>query len=78
MRTSPRCCRLRPSRVLSVFECEIRFQDELRTLRAEIRRRIDTIEDQVRLYPTASQTFAERYIIGVRVVEERSGYWIVR
>jgi CRISPR-associated protein Cas2 len=63
---------------LSVFECEVRSQDELRALRAEIRRRIDTIEDQVRLYPTTSQTFTERYIIGARVVEERSDYWIVR
>lgn len=63
---------------LSVFECEVRSQDELRVLRGEIRRRIDTLEDQVRLYPTTSQTFTERYIIGARVVEERSDYWIVR
>ncbi|MGH3942479.1 MAG: CRISPR-associated endonuclease Cas2 [Pseudonocardiaceae bacterium] len=63
---------------LSVFECEVRSQDELRKLRAEIRRRIDTLEDQVRLYPTTSHTFTERYIIGARVVEERSDYWIVR
>ncbi len=63
---------------LSVFECELRSQDELRTLRAEIRRLIDTVEDQVRLYPTTTQTFTERYIIGARTVEERSDYWIVR
>ncbi|MGH3907971.1 MAG: CRISPR-associated endonuclease Cas2 [Pseudonocardiaceae bacterium] len=63
---------------LSVFECEVRSQDELRALRAEIRRRIDTLEDQVRLYPTTTQTFTDRYIIGARVVEERSDYWIVR
>lgn len=63
---------------LSVFECEVRSQDELRALRAEIRRRIDTLEDQVRLYPTTTQTFTDRYILGARVVEERSDYWIVR
>ncbi len=63
---------------LSVFECETRSTDELRSLRAVLRERIDPLEDQVRLYPTTSQTFAERYIIGARTVEERSDYWIVR
>jgi CRISPR-associated protein Cas2 len=63
---------------LSVFECEVLSADELRRLRAAIRERIDTIEDQVRLYPTTTQTFAERYIIGARTVEERADYWIVR
>ena len=63
---------------LSVFECEVRSVDELRRLRAAIRERIDTLEDQVRLYPTSVQTFAERYIIGARTVEERADYWIVR
>ncbi len=63
---------------LSVFECEVRSVDELRRLRAAIRDRIDTLEDQVRLYPTTTQTFAERYIIGARTVEERADYWIVR
>lgn len=63
---------------LSVFECEVRSADELRRLRAAIRERIDTLEDQVRLYPTTTQTFAERYIIGARTVEERADYWIVR
>ena len=43
-----------------------------------IRERIDTLEDQVRLYPTNVRTFAERYIIGARTVEERADYWIVR
>jgi hypothetical protein len=37
-----------------------------------------TLEDQVRLYPTSAQTFAERYIIGARTIEERADYWIVR
>jgi len=32
----------------------------------------------VRVYPTTTRTFAERYIIGARTVEERSDYWIVR
>jgi hypothetical protein len=39
---------------------------------------IDPLEDQVRIYPTTSQTFSQRYIIGARTVEERSDYWIVR
>lgn len=63
---------------LSVFECETRSIDELRALRAALRERIDPLEDQVRLYATTAQTFAERYIIGARTVEERSDYWIVR
>jgi len=63
---------------LSVFECEVRSADELRVLRSELRARIDTLEDQIRMYPTTVQTFSERYIIGARTVEERSDYWIVR
>ena len=63
---------------LSVFECEVRTDRELAQLRAGLRDRIDPLEDQVRLYPTTSQTFSERYIIGARVVEERADYWIVR
>lgn len=43
-----------------------------------LRERIDPLEDQVRLYSTIGQTFAERYIIGARIVEERRDYWIVR
>ena len=63
---------------LSVFECEVRGTQELRNLRAALRERIDPLEGQVRLYPTTSQTFSDRYIIGARTVEERSDYWIVR
>jgi CRISPR-associated protein Cas2 len=63
---------------LSVFECEVRNQGALRDLRAKLRDRIDTLEDQVRLYPTTAATMAERYIIGARTVEERADYWIVR
>jgi CRISPR-associated protein Cas2 len=63
---------------LSVFECEVRTKEELLQLRAELRGRIDPLEDQVRLYPTTPQTLNERYIIGARVVEERADYWIVR
>jgi hypothetical protein len=37
-----------------------------------LRRRVDSLEDQVRLYPTTSQTFAERDILGARTVEEQS------
>jgi CRISPR-associated protein Cas2 len=63
---------------LSVFECEVRSTDELRKLRAEIRARIDPLEDQVRVYPTTPQTFGQRYVIGARTVEERHDYWIIR
>jgi len=63
---------------LSVFECQVRSQTELQTLRADLRGLIDPLEDQVRIYPTTTQTFSERYIIGARTVEERSDYWIVR
>jgi CRISPR-associated protein Cas2 len=63
---------------LSVFECEVGSAGEMRRLRGLLRKRIDPLEDQVRLYPTTEQTFNERYIIGARVVEERADYWIVR
>ncbi len=63
---------------LSVFECEVRSTDELRKLKAELRDRIDTLTDQIRIYPTTETTFSERHIIGARTVEERSDYWIVR
>lgn len=63
---------------LSVFECECRTTDELRDLRTRLRERIDPLEDQVRLHPTTDTTFAQRYIIGARTVEERADYWIVR
>jgi len=39
---------------------------------------IDPMDDQVRIYPTTTQTFSQRYILGARTVEERSDYWIVR
>ena len=71
----------RPSSVrvqLSVFECDVPDQAELRRLRAALRERIDPLEDQVRMYPTTVGTFNERYIIGARTVEERADYWIVR
>ena len=64
---------------LSVFECEVRTDRELAQLRAGLRDRIDPLDGPgARLYPTTSQTFSERYIIGARVVEERADYWIVR
>ena len=63
---------------LSVFECDVPSADEQPRLRAAIGDRIDTLEDQVRLYPTTTQTFAERYLIGARTVEERADSWIVR
>jgi CRISPR-associated protein Cas2 len=50
----------------------------MRRLRADLRERIDPLEDQVRIYPTDGRTFADRYILGARTVEERSDYWIVR
>lgn len=63
---------------LSVFECQVSSQTGLQTLRADLRKLIDPLEDQVRIYPTTSETFSQRYIIGARTVEERSDYWIVR
>jgi CRISPR-associated protein Cas2 len=51
---------------LSVFECEVSSADELRRLRSDLRDHIDPLEDQIRIYPTNQQTFAERYIIGAR------------
>jgi len=63
---------------LSVFECQVRSQTELQSLRAQLRALIDPLEDQVRIYPTTTQTFSQRYILGARTVEERSDYWIVR
>jgi CRISPR-associated protein Cas2 len=36
------------------------------------------LEDQVRIYPTTRQTYAERHVIGARTVEERADYRIVR
>jgi CRISPR-associated protein Cas2 len=63
---------------LSVFECQVRSVDELRRLRAEIRARVDPLDDQVRVYPTTAPSFAERVVIGARTVEERADYWIVR
>jgi CRISPR-associated protein Cas2 len=62
---------------LSVFEC-LRFQAEAQALRADLLRLIAPFEDQVRIYLMTSQTFSERYIIGVRTVEERSDYWIAQ
>lgn len=59
---------------LSVFECEVSSIHVARALRAALRERIDPLEHQVRLYPTTTQTFAERYIIGARTVEKRSDY----
>ena len=63
---------------LSVFECEVASPAALRDLRAAVRERIDVLTDQVRIYPTTTQTYAERVIIGARTVEERADYWIVR
>ncbi|ONH38001.1 MULTISPECIES: CRISPR-associated endonuclease Cas2 [Protofrankia] len=63
---------------LSVFECEVRSTDELRTLKAGLRERIDTLTDQIRIYPTTDATISERHVIGARTVEERSDFWIVR
>ena len=41
---------------LSVFECQVRSQTELQSLRAQLRSLIDPLEDQVRIYPTTTQT----------------------
>jgi CRISPR-associated protein Cas2 len=57
---------------------QVHSADELRRLLAAIGERIDTLEAQFRLYPTTTQTFTERYLIGARTVEERADYWIIR
>jgi len=46
---------------LSVFECQVDSQTALQALRADLRALIDPLEDQIRLYPTTSQTFSQRY-----------------
>ncbi|MEV0359405.1 CRISPR-associated endonuclease Cas2 [Nocardia sp. NPDC050697] len=63
---------------LSVFECECRDADELRDLRARLREIIDPLKDQIRLYPTTTTTFSQRYILRATTVEERADYWIIR
>ncbi|GAA4409858.1 CRISPR-associated endonuclease Cas2 [Actinokineospora soli] len=63
---------------LSVFECDVPTTAELHRLRARLRELIDPLEDQVRMYPTDTTTYNQRYIIGARTVEERSHYWIIR
>jgi CRISPR-associated protein Cas2 len=67
-----------PRAQLSVFECQVNSQTGLQTLRADLRTLIDPLEDQVRIYPTTTDTFSQRSIIGARTIEERSDYWIIR
>ncbi len=62
---------------LSVFECDVRTRREAVALRAMLRRLIDPVEDQVRLYPLDEQAVRGVAVLGARVIEERQDFWIV-
>ncbi len=63
---------------LSVFECDLATRRETAALRARLRRMIDPVEDQIRLYPLDERTIRETVVLGARIIEERQDYWIVR
>ncbi len=66
---------------LSVFECEVASTDELRSLRAQLRERIDPPRGSgagVSHHDADVRRALHHRIIGARTVEERSDYWIVR
>jgi CRISPR-associated protein Cas2 len=63
---------------LSVFECDLASRRDAAGLRARLRRLIDPVEDQVRVYPLDERTIRESVVLGARVIEERQDYWIVR
>ena len=62
---------------LRVFECELRSRREAATLRAKLRKLIDALEDQVRIYPLDERTARGVVVLGARVIEERQDFWIV-
>jgi CRISPR-associated protein Cas2 len=62
---------------LSVFECDLRSSREAVGLRAKLRRLIDPIEDQIRLYPLDERAIRGIVVLGARVIEERQDFWIV-
>jgi CRISPR-associated protein Cas2 len=68
----------RPRVQLSVFECELASKRAAGELRARLRRLIDPVEDQIRIYPLDEQTIRQMVVLGARVIEERQDYWIVR
>jgi CRISPR-associated protein Cas2 len=63
---------------LSVFECDLASRRDAAGLRARLRRLIDPVEDQVRVYPLDERTIRQSVVLGARVIEERQDYWIVR
>ncbi|MGB7983287.1 MAG: CRISPR-associated endonuclease Cas2 [Candidatus Nanopelagicales bacterium] len=63
---------------MSVFEVEVSTKTGLRELKKRIREVVDRQEDQVRIYPIASQDVGAITIIGARMIEERADYWVVR
>ena len=63
---------------LSVFECDLTSRRDAAALRARLRRLIDPVEDQIRIYPLDERTIRETVVLGARVIEERQDYWIVR
>jgi len=63
---------------LSVFECDLASRRDAAAIRAHLRRLIDPVEDQIRIYPLDERTIRETVVLGARVIEERQDYWIVR
>jgi len=53
---------------LSVFECDLRTRQEAAALRAELRRLIDPVDDQVRLYPLDERAVRQVKVLGARTI----------
>lgn len=62
---------------LSVFECDLRNRHEVASLQARLRELVDSVEDQVRLYPLDTRAVRAVAVIGARTIEERQDFWIV-
>ncbi|ALV39379.1 hypothetical protein AS200_44440 (plasmid) [Streptomyces sp. CdTB01] len=61
----------------SVFEVTLPTRKVIQRLRAQLRKRIDRDEDQIRLYPLPGPVLNELVILGNRRIEERADYWIL-
>lgn len=62
---------------LSVFECDIASRREAAGLQAKLRRLVDPVEDQLRLYPLDEKSARSVRVIGARTIEERQDFWII-
>lgn len=62
---------------LSVFECDLRTRREATALRATLRKLIDPVEDQIRIYPLDERAAGDVAVLGARIIEERQDFWIV-